>query len=589
MDLDFMKPVSGTPVVQTTEFWSASGVQPGGHITLAVVLDIRKPYHINSNKAEDPFIPTVVEIVNPPAGLQLSTPVYPPATTLEVGTEKTRVFSGRTIIYVPMAAAASAKPGDLTLEVKVSYQACDAKSCLPPRDVTVRTRLPVVESASEIQPTDTPEIFAGLSALKDTVSFAFFGWDFKVASSKLGLLLLIAALGGVLLNFTPCVLPLIPIKIIGLSQGAGNRRRCLLLGLTLSAGVVAFWLGLAAAVLTVSGFDAANKLFQYPAFTISVGVIIAVMAVGMCGLFAVRLPQWIYRVNPSQESIPGSFVFGIMTAVLSTPCTAPFMGAAAAWSTTQRPIITLTTFAAIGIGMALPYLILSAFPGLVHRMPRTGPASELIKQVMGLLMLAAGAYFLGTGLAGLIAKPPDPPTDAYWWAVGLFVLAAGAWLIWRTIQITPRPLNRIGFGTLGAALVVVGLLLGVEFTQRSPIHWVYYTPERLADAQRQKKVVVLEFTAAWCLNCHALEKAVLHHRAVVPLLNLKDVAAIKVDLTGNNIAGNDKLVQVGRRTIPYLLVYARGGNQVFASDAYTVQQLTGALKDALVERSASSN
>src|SRR4029453_19198183 len=114
------------------------------------------------------------------------------------------------------------------------------------------------------------------------------------------------------------------------------------------------------------------------------------------------------------------FLFGSMAAVLSTPCTAPFMGAAAAWATTQKAVITLTTFGAIAVGMPLPYLILSAFPVLVRRMPRTGPASALIKQTMGLLLLAAGAYFLGTGLAGLLATPPDPPTQAYCWAVAFF-------------------------------------------------------------------------------------------------------------------------------------------------------------------------
>src|SRR5437899_8502682 len=115
----------------------------------------------------------------------------------------------------------------------------------------------------------------------------------------------------------------------------------------------------------------------------------------MCGRFSTKLPAWIYRVNPSQQSIWGSFFFGMMTAVLSTPCTAPFMGAAAAWATTQNRAVTTATFGAIGLGMALPYLALSAFPASVQRLPKTGPASELIKQTMGLLLLAAGTYFLG--------------------------------------------------------------------------------------------------------------------------------------------------------------------------------------------------
>ena len=269
-----------------------------------------------------------------------------------------------------------------------------------------------------------------------------------------------------------------------------------------------------------------------------------------------------------------------MTAVLSTPCTAPFMGAAAAWSATQSPAITIITFAAIGIGMALPYSLLSAFPGLVTRVPRAGPASELVKQVMGLFMLAAGAYFLGTGLAGMLAKPPDPPTQAYWWFVAGFIGAAGVWLFWRTFQIATRNLSRIVFGALALAIIFSALIIGLRFTRTSPIHWVYFTPDRFATAQHQAKVVVLEFTAAWCLNCHALEQAVLHDPRVTALLNSTNVIPIKVDLTGNNLAGNRKLIEAGRRTIPYLVVYSPDGNEVFASDAYTVDQIIGAISKA---------
>jgi thiol:disulfide interchange protein len=572
------------PVVRVSTYWSDTGVHPGGQLSLAVVLDVRKPYHITSNKPKDEFsIPTKVELVDPPAELRSSTPVFPAPQQLELGTGDTKeivpAFTGRTIVYIPMSVTSAAKPGPMDLSVKVSYQACNDKTCLPPVDANAKAQLQVVPPGTKIQKAN-PELFAGMEALKERLTISFFGWDFKIEPSKLWLLLLVAGVGGVLLNFTPCVLPLVPIKVMGLSHAAGNRRRGLLLGLALSGGVVAFWLGLAAAISSISGFNATNKLFQYPAFTIGVGVVICAMAVGMCGVFALSLPQWVYRVNPSQESMGGSFLFGIMTAVLSTPCTAPFMGAAAAWSATQPPAVTLSTFAAIGSGMALPYLVLSAFPVLVRRMPRTGPASELIKQVMGLFMLAAGAYFLGTGLAGFIAKPPDPPSEAYWWGVSFFVAAAGGWLLWRTVRITPRLGKRLVFGGLGVALVVAAIVMGVRFTKGSPIKWVYYTPQRLAEAQARKRVVVLEFTAAWCINCHFLEQAVLHQPGVVSLLNSNKITPIKVDLTGNNPQGNEKLIEVGRRTIPFLIIYSGDGKQIFASDAYTVEQLTEALKQA---------
>jgi thiol:disulfide interchange protein len=577
-------------VVQTSSYWSHTGIKPGGQITLAVVLDIRDPYHINAHTAREPFIGTTIELVNAPNVLRSSTPVFPEPHDLEFGTgaakERIPVFSGRTIIYIPMSVTSGATPGEFELELHVGYQACDDKQCLFPSDIILKPKLAVLEPGEEAAQTNE-EIFAGLAEIRQGLNLAFFGWDFRIEPSKLWLLLMVAALGGFLLNLTPCVLPVIPIKIIGLSRAAGDRRRCFLLGFTMAIGVVAFWLGLGLAISTVSGFNATNKLFQYPAFTITVGLIICAMAVGMCGLFTIGLPQWVYRVNPSQESAGGSFLFGIMTAVLSTPCTAPFMGAAAAWSATQAPAVTLITFAAIGGGMAMPYLVLSAFPSLVHRMPRTGPASELIKQVMGLLLLAAGAYFLGTGLAGLIASPPDPPTQAYWWVVAFFIAAAGAWLAWRTFKITRASGRRLLFGGVGALLILVAVGIGQRFTQTSPVDWVYYTPERLLEAREKRQVVVLEFTAAWCLNCHALEQAVLHNPRVVEMLNSNDVTPIKVDITGNNPLGNRKLLEVGRRTIPYLVIYSPSGEPVFESDAYTIEQVTSAIAQARASLSPS--
>ena len=102
----------------------------------------------------------------------------------------------------------------------------------------------------------------------------------------------------------------------------------------------------------------------------------------------------------------------------------------------------------------------------------------------------------------------------------------------------------------------------------------------MSEAVAQKKAVVLEFTAAWCLNCHALEQAVLHNPRVVEALNSSGVAPIKVDIPGRNPAGDRKLMEVGRRTIPYLVVYSTAGREGFSSDAYSVEQLPAAIQKA---------
>ncbi len=249
---------------------------------------------------------------------------------------------------------------------------------------------------------------------------------------------------------TPCVLPVIPIKVMSLSAAAGNPGRCALLGTIMSLGVVFFWLVLGAAIATITQFKAINQLFQYPAFSITVGVFIAVMGVGMLGLFSVRLPQFVYMLDPKHDSAAGSFFFGILTAILSTPCTAPFMGTAAAWAAKQPHATTLAVFAAIGIGMALPYFILSLNPRLVSRVPRTGPASELVKQVMGMLMVAVAIFFLGVGLDPLLREPIDPPVRAHWWIIAAIVTFTMLWLIYKTFKITKRPVPRLTWSALGA-------------------------------------------------------------------------------------------------------------------------------------------
>jgi thiol:disulfide interchange protein DsbD len=151
-------------------------------------------------------------------------------------------------------------------------------------------------------------------------------------------------------------------------------------------------------------------------------------------------------------------------------------------------------------------------------------------------------------------------------------------MAWRTFRITKSTVNRIFFIPLGILLIVIALILGIRFTDKGPIDWVYYTPMRLHDAQQERRIVMLEFTAQWCLNCHALEQAVLRNGRVVEAIGKHNVVPIKVDLTGNNELGNRQLVASGRRTIPLLVIFDRHGNEVFKSDAYTVDQVVEALE-----------
>ncbi len=583
-------------VVTVTTAWSVEHARPGDSIMLAMVAAIKEGYHINADARQvKPFedfkpYPTKVTVVDATPGVVMELPRYPRAVPIKVqyAAGDLMSFEGKTVIYLPIKLAETLKPGNLVLKLEFGYQACAANYCLFPKTIKLEESIAIVETGTAVSKVNR-ELFTGSAAgLRDgqsrRVEFDLFGWTFSIdISTALGLILLLltAALGGMLLNFTPCVLPLIPIKIIGLSQVAKDRRQCLMLGLAMFVGVLVFWIALGAMIALVSGFSATNQLFQYPLFTIAVGLIIGAMATGMFGFFSIRLPNFIHMISPEQNTLPGSFGVGILAAILSTPCTAPFMGAAAAWASTQAAATTLTTFAAIGTGMALPYLVLSASPALVRKMPKTGPASVLIKQVMGLFMLAAAAYFIGVGLVSLFSTPPMPSSKTYWWPVMFFSIAAGGWLTYRTFQITSNARLKAVFAGIGVLVVTLSAWGAVRLTDRGPIDWVYYTPEHFETATGDRKIIVLVFTAEWCLNCKALEQGVLTHPKIVALLAREDIVPIKVDITGNNPAGKAKLREVGNLTIPLLMIFSPNGKQRFKSDFYTVDQVYDAITNAV--------
>lgn len=605
----------GGGAVSVRAVFQKSVVHPGDPVALAVVMDHQTGFH--SWPAQDVLPPEVASFaIRTQIGVALPLPAwvekfdgvqYPEPHPAKVanpsgaGTIDAPLYSGRAIGYVRIVIAPNAPPGVQTITVTVSYQACNDKVCQMPEDVALPVSVEVAPQGSgKVGVANEPELFAGLdvtlsqpsaaSAKPATggkpVEFTFFKWKFRIdPSGPIGfaLLLLVAMLGGFVLNLTPCVLPVIPIKILSLSKGAGNPRRCLFLGIIMSIGVVAFWLTIGTGIAFIAGFKTTSALFQIPWIPLAIGIFMFLMGLGMFGVFTIRLPNAVYMINPRGDTASGSFVFGIMTAVLSTPCLAPFMGAAAAWAAFQVPTVTIATFFAIGLGMALPYLVLAANPKWVDKVPRTGPASELVKQVMGIFMFAVAAFFVGPPIAAWLNRPPDPVARGYWWIIGGLVAVGALWMAYRTARITRSTVKRIVFGGGGVVLAAVAVFIASIFSSHGPIKWEYYTPDRFAQAKAKGEVIVMDFTAEWCLNCKALESSVLHRPEIVKVLNSDPrVKPMKVDITGNNIDGKAKLKELNWVGIPLLAVFGPGVgyDTPVLMDSYTPQMVEDAIEKA---------
>jgi thiol:disulfide interchange protein len=616
-------------------------VVPGDTIAIAVIFDHEDGWHIHPNQPVVPpemgdFTPIATTITpQAPDTVDLWPIQWPKAKAFPVnfGDEPAmyEVYGGRAVAYLPIRIGESATPGsEITISLRLVYQACDDINCLMPEDTTRRITLKVISledaAALPVLPVDPdfmgfdPAVFAsdappepavaaspsGQSPSDPGIDLGAFNLSIGVdPNSAMGLLVLlvIGFVGGFLLNLTPCVLPVIPLKVMGLSHAAGgNPKRALMLGAVMSAGVLAFWIGIGAAIAVLGVLGSTSELFGLWWFTLFLGLFIGIMGLGMMGMFTFQLPQAVYRVNPSHDTPAGSFLFGIMTAVLGLPCFAPFMGGATGVAIAVGPAAALATFGAIGAGMALPYMVLAARPQWVNMIPRTGPASELIKQVMGLLLLAAAAFFVGSGLVALVSERPYLGRTLHWWAVAAFATAAGVWLAFRTLQITSAPGRRAIFSGIGFFLALAGIGTAVLFTNmrrsayeaelatRGPASdsgpldrqlWSRYTPEVFASARAAGHVVIIDFTAEWCINCKFLKATVLSRDPVKTALLSGGVVSLTADLTSRGDPGWDLLRELEERGIPLLVVYTPGSDRpTFKSNAYTVEQVVAAVDEA---------
>ena len=596
----------GSDSVTVRALPARSVVRPGDRIPIAVVLQHSLGFHswphvpvVPPQLADVVPIATTIDVLGVPSGSEAQEIQWPPPMAVTVRYTGRPVdllsYVDTAVAFLPIQLDPNQALGEAAVEIRVRYQSCDERVCYPPKtvDLSVSFRVVAADVGGPAQANE-PALFEAyaLGANPAANMFAIpayigvFGWSFSFDPrgwEGLGLLLLFAALGGLLLNMTPCVLPLVPIKVIGLQAAAGDPSRLRLLGGTMSLGVIVFWLTLGGAIAFVTGFDAISSLFQTGWFSPLVGLIVGAAGVGMLGVFNIRLPQAVYRINPTAETIPGSFGFGVMTAVLSTPCTAPFMAGAAAWAVLQRPPVTLAIFSAIGIGMAAPYWLLAARPGLLRRIPRAGPASVLVKQVIGLLMLAVAAFFVGSAVSAALQEPPAPPSRAHWWIVGGFVLAACGWFAYRSLSMSQSRMGRLFTQGVAIAVAVPTFLAARSLSGHGPIDWVPYTPARFAESASDGDVIVMDFTAEWCLNCKVLESAVLHQKSIVKLLELPGVVPMRVDLTTDNPAGQRKLKELGWVGIPLLAVFGpeTGYERPIMYDSYLPSNVREAVVQAL--------
>ncbi len=388
------------------------------------------------------------------------------------------------------------------------------------------------------------------------------------ADSSLGWFLLLAGLGGLLLNLMPCVLPVISLKVLGLvSQSGAQPQRVRALGLAFAGGIIAAFAGLA--VLVVALRAGGQQLgwgfqFQAPGFVMAMCALVFALGLSLFGVFTVQLPGLnTVGAQAKGEGGIGSFLNGILATVLATPCTAPFLGAAMGFAFAQPGPVVLGIFLASGAGMALPYLLLALRPGWTRLLPKPGAWMERFKQGMGFLLM-------GTVLWLLWVLGKQLGMEAVIWT-GAFLLGLGlaCWIVGQWIDLSSSTARRRTAWTL-AALLVVGSyqlflypLLQEEHQhsaapQTTDLTWLPFSADRVESLVRSGRPVFIDFTAEWCWTCKVNERTVLTDEALQRKFAELNVALVKADWTSRNPEITALLQAFGRSGVPLYVIFPAG-------------------------------
>ena len=396
--------------------------------------------------------------------------------------------------------------------------------------------------------------------------------------SSLWLALLGALLGGMILNLMPCVFPVLAIKVVGFARHGSNQRRQRVGGLAYSAGVVLSFVALGALMLLLRG--AGEQLgwgfqLQSPAMVAALAVLFTVIGLNLAGLFEFGqfVPSSVALLEAKNPSVD-AFLSGILAVVIASPCTAPFMGASLGLALALPATQALAIFAALGIGMALPYLAASWSPALARMLPRPGAWMATFRRAMAFPMFATVVWLVWVlgqqsginGAASLLA-----------------LLLALALLIW-TLGLRGR--SRVVMTSLGVAVFIL-LVASIGQNVTKPLEntsnttgtalWQPWAPGKVDQALASGAPVFVDFTAAWCVTCQYNKSTTLASTALLADFASRKVTLLRADWTRRDPAITAALAQLGRNGVPVYVLYQTGRAPVVLSEILSVAEVRSAL------------
>ena len=376
--------------------------------------------------------------------------------------------------------------------------------------------------------------------------------------SSLLTVLLSAILGGLILNIMPCVLPVISLKIFGfVSEAHHDPKTIFKLGLVFALGIlVSFWIlaGVVVALKAAGQQIGWGFQLQNPYFVIGMCVVVLVFGLSLFGVFEFYLPAGLSSGTgklAARSGAPGAFFKGFLATALATPCTAPFLGSALGYAFSRSSTEIFIVFTAIALGLALPYLLLTARPGWLKHLPKPGPWMEKMKQFMGFLLMATLLWLFW------ILGSQFGHKAIVWVGAFLLMVSIACWILGSFATPVSGGGRKAVAWTLALAISLLGYACfipkAIGGDEPDPIPWVKFSPQKLDQLLAGHQTVFLDFTAEWCLTCKLNERIVLESKEVRAAL--KQVVPVKADWTRYDPEITHLLAKFNRSGVPLYVIY----------------------------------
>jgi len=587
--------VSIQPIIAQSVKFSLSPevLKPGeqGAIKATLVIPEGKKQTVNPKKPEYFYLKADHQ------DLILGKVIYPKPT--QVVSEEEWNYHPQVTLTLPFTVKQSAKAGNKQIDVLLSYNLCyETGMCDPPEEATATLSFQITENelipATVSEEADKPKKKAQNEIV--TIEKSPIQETKPNASHSLGEILkylLFAFIGGIILNITPCVLPILPIRIMSIrNQAQKDRTKVLNHTLVYALGVLISFAVMAGIFIVLQkagesvGWGLQN---QNPGFVVTLMAIVFVFALSLLGVFEITVPGMnTANKATSRGGYGGSFFGGIFAFLMAISCTGPFLGAALPFALALPPVLMLIFFLTIGLGFAFPFLLIGFFPKALKIIPKPGNWMIIFKEVMGFVLLIIVYTQLKTLL---LLTDGEYLLKVLWFLV---ILGFSTWLYGRFVKVENSKLTQWLFTIIPLVLIIFAAVNYLPFTKtekieiqsksgelipapNTPEGWYIFNEDMLNKALKEGRAVFLDIGAAWCKNCMTNEKTVLFTDTMMQEFKKKNVLLLKGDFTKKDETLLAWIKKHGRAGVPFNALYIPGEEPYIFSELLSQDEVINVL------------